>query len=117
LGLTVFNCATQKDYGRSGGPYAKLKWVRECLLKIRDNALNQHVIRTPYLVDEGCYDPPHIAFPRIGAGLGGLEWEAVLEVFYEVFPVEEPMTAWIFYDYVPLLEAGPGVAKPRTASF
>ena len=58
----IFNCFTQEYYGRSRGVvYASSEAVREVLLK-----------SCAYAIDMDITD---IYLPRIGCGLGGLDWE------------------------------------------
>ena len=63
----ILNCITQEYYGKDGKMYASYNAVRDCLQKINT------------LV------PKHdkVAMPRIGCGLGGLEWSKVEKIIEE----------------------------------
>ena len=70
-GLTVANCFTQADYGRDGERYAAPGAIKMALSLAAFSA-----------VDRGL---DKVYIPRIGAGLGGLDWEedvvpALLEI-------------------------------------
>ena len=60
-GKHIFNCATQNHFGD-----AKLIWIDICLKRMLEIA-KYHQIK-------------QIGMPRIGAGLGGLEWVDVKEL-------------------------------------
>jgi O-acetyl-ADP-ribose deacetylase (regulator of RNase III) len=60
-GLIVANCYTQESYGRDGKRYASLDAIEKALSKVFDYA--------------DMYDW-WVFMPRIGCGLGGLDWEA-----------------------------------------
>jgi len=66
--LYVFNCYTQNFYGYGGGKYANLEAIEESLTRVFELAHE-------YELD--------VYLPKIGAGLGGLDWET------EVLPVIE----------------------------
>jgi len=62
-GLIVANCFTQEYYGRDFGKrYADPRAVYECLEEVASYA------RTEWGLNE-------VHMPRIGCGLGGLDWE------------------------------------------
>ena len=65
----VFNLATQEYYGKKGR--ASYDWIRSSLSMMKKQA------------DK--YDIESIAIPKIGCGLGGLEWGKVKEIIEEVF--------------------------------
>lgn len=69
--LTIINAFTQISYGSDGGRYANLAAIQEVLY----NTLTYAVL----------YDHPKIAVPRIGTGLGGLDWETEVKPIYETF--------------------------------
>ena len=70
-GLVVANCFTQSDYGRDGQCYASLKAVKMSLAAAAYEALNR--------------DLDKVYIPRIGCGLGGLDWEEdVVPVLLEI---------------------------------
>lgn len=70
--LWVANCFTQEFYGSSGGPYANVEAIETSLYTAYSWAAY-------YRVD--------LYLPKIGAGLGGLDWEI------DVFPVIEKLDA------------------------
>ena len=65
---SVFNLATQENTTRQRATYDA---VEQCLTTMRRLADAETITR--------------IAMPRIGAGLGGLEWEKVREIIERVF--------------------------------
>lgn len=65
----VFNLATQEYYGRRGR--ARHEWVEQSLKAMRAAA------------DEAGITS--IAMPRLAAGLGGLQWEEVLQQIRSIF--------------------------------
>lgn len=80
LDLWVANCYTQRNYGKDGKRYANLKAIENCLLIVAKHA---------YALQEAIY------MPKIGCGLGGLDWEA------DVKPILETLdTSYSPYDDV-----------------
>lgn len=75
--LWVVNCFTQDKYGYGGGKYAYPSSIQRCAANVARFAQSL-TINTIYL-------------PRIGCGLGGLDWDT------EVLPVIEEVTS-IFTD-------------------
>lgn len=67
-GYTIYNLGTEAHWKTR----ARLKWVRESV---------QNMIK-----DAQAAGITEIAMPRIGAGLGGLEWADVEEVLWELSP-------------------------------
>lgn len=71
-GLVVANCFTQENYGKDGLQYADIRALQEAL------------------EDAGTYALDHLGLhevhiPRIGSGLGGLDWEEdVVPVLLEI---------------------------------
>lgn len=61
-GRVIYNMATQDRPGR----HARLEWVATCASKVLTHADLRGI-------DE-------VAIPRIGCGIGGLQWEAVQDV-------------------------------------
>lgn len=62
-GRVWVNAHTQQYYGRDGRQYASLEAIAYCLEEI-DAYMEENQLQT-------------IAMPRIGCGLGGLEWQDV----------------------------------------
>lgn len=60
MGISIFNLATQDR----PGPDAKLRWVAASVARMLDNVQNAPDIH-------------RIGIPRIGCGIGGLEWVEV----------------------------------------
>ncbi len=77
--LFVCNCYTQNFYGRGGGRYACLTAVRESLEAIFELA-REHDL--------------DVYLPKIGAGLGGLDWDT------EVLPIIESIDTTHNKDYI-----------------
>jgi O-acetyl-ADP-ribose deacetylase (regulator of RNase III) len=71
-GLRIINMATQEFYGPMGR--AKLEWIEECVKKLE---MSLEVMGTQSLV----------YIPKIGCGLGGLDWNDVSKIF-EASPVK-----------------------------
>lgn len=69
--LTIGNCYTQLHYGKDGKAYASLEAIRESLTKA-----------FLYATLNGIYV---VSMPKIGAGLGGLDWNEVEKVIDEVY--------------------------------
>jgi O-acetyl-ADP-ribose deacetylase (regulator of RNase III) len=65
-GLVVANCFTQERYGRDGRKYASLRAVRESLEDAAKYALDELGVREVHI-------------PKIGCGLGGLDWDLEVE--------------------------------------
>lgn len=75
--LWIANCYTQKEYGSDGKRYASVDALRRSL-----EFVFSHAVATDL--------PVHA--PKIGSGLGGLDWET------EVFPIFEELNT--IYDGV-----------------
>lgn len=80
----IFNLVTQEWYGSKGR--AKMEWVSKALKAMRDIA-DQHSIT-------------RIASPRIAAGLGGLEWNAVKTEIETVY-ADWPGLFYVYETYIP----------------
>ena len=72
----IFNLATQRTWRSKANPAA----IRDALARMVDHA-RQHRIDA-------------IAMPRIGAGLGGLNWADVREILKEVVPDDLLVTVY-----------------------
>lgn len=71
-GRLVANIFGQKSYGSDGKKYTDINALRQCF-----NILHGHAL---------CNDIRTIAMPyKIGCGLGGGNWEEVLEMIYAIF--------------------------------
>ena len=78
-GLIVANCFTQQHYGRKPGvQYADPEAVSECLVRVAEHACIELNVNEVFI-------------PRIGCGLGGLDWETdvvpVIQDIEEHWPV------------------------------
>jgi O-acetyl-ADP-ribose deacetylase (regulator of RNase III) len=71
----IANCITQEYYGRDGRVYVDYLAVRNCMMKIYLYSLT-----TPVL---------SVAMPRIGAGLGGGDWNKIEQIINEEFKDKE----------------------------
>jgi len=69
--LWVANCHTQDRYGRSGERFAHVTHIRTCMFQV---AVAAQIIGVGTI---------HI--PKIGCGLGRLDWQ---EVLYTLIPME-----------------------------
>lgn len=72
---SIFNCLTQKYYGNDGKVYASLDAIKE-------------VAQDLSLIMKDLYDGKEnkLGIPKIGCGLGGLDWETqVKPIFEEAF--------------------------------
>jgi O-acetyl-ADP-ribose deacetylase (regulator of RNase III) len=70
----VANCCTQEFYGRQDRQHVSYKGIRDCLFNVLT-----FCTREKYSV----------AMPRIGAGLGGGDWDLILKIIEhesELFP-------------------------------
>jgi len=67
--LAIGNCFTQEFYGHAGGPYADLGAIRKSLTTAAEWAKLEDM---------------QLKMPKIGAGLGGLDWTDVTMVVEEV---------------------------------
>lgn len=67
----IANMITQRFYGRNGERYVDYDAVRKCMKLLNRRA--------------GMYSaPPHrVAMPKIGAGLGGGDWEIISQIIEE----------------------------------
>lgn len=82
--LIIANCFTQQYYGKAGGPYADLSAIKESLTRAAE--FNK-------MVDNEF----QLKMPKIGAGLGGLDWNDVAQVVEEV---EESVDIEIYVYYI-----------------
>lgn len=65
--LYVANCFTQENYGRDGRRYASPEAIRKALTKVCE------------FLSKSTFLPEEIHLPKIGCGLGGLDWEIDVE--------------------------------------
>lgn len=65
----IVNCATQINYGNDGRQYADYNAIKDCL-----TAVVRFAARENY----------SIAMPKIGAGLGGLDWQNVFTLVSKI---------------------------------
>lgn len=70
------NCITQDFYGRDGGPYVSYDAVRSCMKELQKMAAGQA-----------------IAMPKIGAGLGGGDWNIISEIIEE--EIKGPVVVYV----------------------
>ena len=84
IGLVVANCFTQEYYGRDGRQYASLSAIRDSLT---DTVLHAQVMRLP-----------EVHLPKIGCGLGGLDWKKDLEPLLKELEAELDITFVVCYE-------------------
>lgn len=82
----VFNCITQEKFGYDGGVYASKEAIRTSF----EQLLNDVTIFN----GDGLLN---IAIPKIGAGLGGLNWENDVEPIFIEFENEYDVEFHIYY--------------------
>lgn len=100
FGLTVWNCATQEYYGRSGKAYADLDAVKMCMQQVLELSLQMQIVPRG-VAGLRRLEPLHIGLPMIGAGLGGLKPDDILTVFQDVFEASKRVRATVFETYAP----------------
>ena len=83
----VYNLATQKHYAIHGR-LAKLEHIRKSVKKMLEHAAAHNVT--------------DIALPKIGAGLGGLDWEDVKIALEDVAEDYPDITLHVVEEYSPL---------------
>lgn len=74
----IVNAITQDNYGRSGTRYVDYDAVRK-------------VFKDLNWVAEQFPDTPEIALPRIGAGLGGGDWDVIAGIIEEEAKIYNPV--------------------------
>lgn len=62
----VINCMTQSNYGRNNQVYVDYNAVESCIAAINHNVSNWEV--------------SEVGFPKIGAGLGGGDWNKIEDI-------------------------------------
>lgn len=62
-GKIVVNCITQENFGRDGLQYCDYDAIEKCFIQLNDRALDWEVTE--------------MALPKIGAGLGGGDWNII----------------------------------------
>lgn len=62
-GVVVANCITQEFFGKDGAKYASYDLIDTCMISVGEY-MAEYAIRTVHM-------------PKIGCGLGGLNWRAV----------------------------------------
>lgn len=68
--LLIANAVTQEFYGREKKLYVSYEAIRECFTTVFEVARGTKV--------------PCVSIPKIGAGLGGGDWEAILSIITDV---------------------------------
>lgn len=76
-GKVFANCITQKFYGRQKLQYVDYNAIRECMKRI----------------DKLCCEERYtaVAMPKIGAGLGGGNWQVISEIIQETMFCANPV--------------------------
>lgn len=65
-GKIIVNCITQENYGKDGALYVDYDAIEKCFIQINDRAPSWEVTE--------------IALPKLGAGLGGGNWEIIEDI-------------------------------------
>jgi O-acetyl-ADP-ribose deacetylase (regulator of RNase III) len=71
---TIVNCFTQENYGYDGKQYVDYEAIQDCFIKLKEKYL-----------DRG----KTVAIPKIGAGLGGGDWNIIEKIINEVIGENE----------------------------
>ncbi len=74
--LWVYNCFTQEFFGKDGKKYADPMAIRKCLSNLFYEATEKQIF--------------DIYTPKIGCGLGGLDWEKDVLPEFEWFEAKHP---------------------------
>lgn len=79
--ITVINCFTQEIFGYDkDSTYADINAIRACMAAVLDQVwFDDYHLNTK---------PSNIYLPRIGCGLGGLEWDGEVEPIVNAFALE-----------------------------
>ena len=80
----VYNLATQKYYG-TNGQYAKLQYIEKSVSKMMELAES--------------FGVKSIALPKIGAGLGGLDWDDVKKVIGRISSVHPNVDLYVVENF------------------
>jgi O-acetyl-ADP-ribose deacetylase (regulator of RNase III) len=75
-GKTIAHCFTQLEFGYDGNVYASIDAigisVRGVMRKILQHRMNHPDVKMP------------VYFPKLGCGLGGLDWHDVSDLMYQI---------------------------------
>lgn len=83
---TIFNCITQNNYG-TDQRYANYGAIQKCI-----NGINAYMVNKCGLMVE-----PEVAFPMIGAGLAGGDWNIIAGIIESNAVYFQP----VVYDFTP----------------
>jgi O-acetyl-ADP-ribose deacetylase (regulator of RNase III) len=84
-GVSVYNIYTQHYFGRDGQKYARYLDVIDGVRHVFEDITS---FRHP--------NPYGLAIPRIGCGLGGLDWGIMKELLLELEEKWEPFELWVY---------------------
>ena len=87
--LLICNGITQEYYGRTGGPYVTVEAIGECFLRISRVMTSEKYTQSKRAVK--------LHFPKIGTGLGGLNWGVITPVIDKV-AAEFPAIQYICHE-------------------
>lgn len=73
-GKTIFNGITQEYYGKDGRRYVDYQAITDVIWLINKYAVSLNKIKESYIP---------VAMPKIGAGLGGGDWDIISEIIEE----------------------------------
>lgn len=76
----IANCITQDGYGRDGKQYVSYDAIRSCINGINTEAKNRQRAHMKPYDQEPYYE---FGLPKIGAGLGGGDWEIISSIIEE----------------------------------
>lgn len=69
-GKIIVNAITQQFYGRDGRRYVDYNAIRSCMQKVKELAFTT-------------FSTSNVSIPKIGAGLGGGDWEVISSILNE----------------------------------
>ena len=82
----VYNLLTQEYYGNDGKVYASLEAIEKALNILADD-INYH---------RSGYKAWNVGLPRIGCGLGGLDWETQVKPIFEKVSLAHQVNFYVF---------------------
>lgn len=76
----IANCITQEFYGRDGKRYVDYEAIRSCVRGICQEAKTRYINHMRPYAQNPFYE---FAMPKIGAGLGGGNWDEIAKIIEE----------------------------------
>lgn len=74
--VVILNCITQLDYGKDGERYVSYDAIDNCMFYINHQMQFNNILGEYLKPDNSVY----IAMPKIGAGLGGGNWNVIKSI-------------------------------------